>query len=317
MSSTTSPMHGKTVLITGASNGIGLATAQALAAAGADLVLLCRDTHRGASAHDEIARRSNSGCVPDLVLADLESQKQIRHVAEDVQSRYDRLDVLVNNAGNVFARRELTEDGIERTFALNHLAPFLLTNLLLDLVKAAPQGRIVNVTSEIHAGKLDWNNLQSEKHHQFFKAYQATKTESILFTNELARRLAGTAVTVNAVSPGPSRTGFGQDLTGAWALFPKVMKAMPMFHSAEKGSRVVVHAAAEPALATVTGQFFMNSKPRKSKPITDSPEAAARLWRLSEQLMHLSATTGRSLTQRPVHKQAVGVIGDRPSTRLA
>lgn len=296
MSTTIAPMHGKTVLITGASNGIGLATAHALAAAGADLVLLCRDARRGAAARDEIARTSNSGSVPGLVLADLESQKQIRHVAEDIQSCHDHLDVLVNNAGNVFAKRELTEDGIERTFALNHLAPFLLTNLLLDLVKAAPQGRIVNVSSEIHAGKLDWDNLQSEKHHQFFKAYQATKTENILFTNELARRVAGTPVTVNAVSPGPSRTGFGKDLTGAWALFPKVMKAMPMFHSAEKGSRVVVYAAAEPTLAAVTGQFFMSSRPRKSKPITHSPEAAARLWQLSEQLTHPSTTTERSVT---------------------
>ena len=295
MSTTTAPMHGKTTLITGASNGIGLATAHALADAGADLVLLCRDARRGAAARDQIARRLNSVNVPHLVVADLESQKQIRHVAEDIHSRYGHLDVLVNNAGNVFSKRELTEDGIERTFALNHLAPFLLTNLLLDLVKAAPQGRIVNVSSEIHAGKLDWDNLQSEKHHQFFKAYQATKTENILFTNELARRLAGTPVTVNAVSPGPSRTGFGKDLTGTWTLFPKVMKAMPMFHSAEKGSRVVVYAATDPTLGTVSGQFFMNSKPRKSKAITHSPEAGARLWQLSEQLTHIATTAGRSV----------------------
>jgi NAD(P)-dependent dehydrogenase (short-subunit alcohol dehydrogenase family) len=295
MSTTTTPMHGKTVLITGASSGIGLATAYALADSGADLVLLCRDARRGAAAHDRIVRTLSSGNVPRLVVADLESQKQIRRAAEDIQSRYGHLDVLVNNAGNVFSKRDLTEDGIERTFALNHLAPFLLTNLLLGLVEAAPQGRIVNVSSEIHAGKLDWDNLQSEKHHQFFKAYQATKTENILFTNELARRVAGTPVTVNAVSPGPSRTGFGKDLTGPWTLFPKIMKAMPMFHSAGKGSRVVVYAAAEPALGTVSGQFFMNSKSRKSKPITHSHEAAARLWRLSEQLTHLSTTTGRSV----------------------
>jgi NAD(P)-dependent dehydrogenase (short-subunit alcohol dehydrogenase family) len=297
MSPTIAPMHGKTVLITGASNGIGLATARALATAGADLVLLCRDARRGAAAREEIVRASESGSVPDLVLADLESQMQIRGAAEDILFRYDHLDVLINNAGNVFAKRELTEDGIERTFALNHLAPFLLTNLLLDLVKAAPQGRIVNVSSEIHAGKLDWDNLQSEKHHQFFKAYQATKTESILFTNELARRLAGTPVTVTAVSPGPSRTGFGKDLSGAWAWFPKVMKAMPMFHSAEKGSHVVVYAASEPTLRGVTGEFFMNNKPRKSKPITRSPEAAARLWQLSEQLAQLSTTTGGSVAR--------------------
>jgi len=295
MSSTTPAMHGKTVLITGASNGIGLAAGYALAAAGADLVLLCRDPRRGAAARDEIAAAAGTGRRPDLVLADLESQQQIRHAAAHVRSRHDRIDVLVNNAGNVFSTRQLTTDGIERTFALNHLAPFLLTNLLIDLVEAAPQGRIVNVTSEVHAGRLDWDNLQSEKRHQFFKAYQATKTENILFTNELARRLAHTPVTVNAVSPGPSRTGFGKDLTGPWALFPKVMKAMPMFHSAEKGSRVVVYAVTELALATVTGQFFMNNKPRTSKPVTRSLEAAARLWQLSEQLTQASTATGRPM----------------------
>jgi len=285
----TASMVGKTVLVTGASNGIGLATARALAIAGAELVLLCRDPGRGAAARDAVARVSTTDSVPDLVLADLESQQQVREVADDIRSRHDHLDVLINNAGNVFSKRELTEDRIERTFALNHLAPFLLTNLLMDLVTAASQGRIVNVTSEIHAAKLDWDNLQSEKRHQFFKAYQATKTENILFTNELARRLSGTTVTVNAVSPGPSRTGFGSDLTGAWALFPKVMKAMPMFHSAEKGGQVVVYAASDPALTSVTGQFFMNCKPRKSKPITHSPDVAQRLWTLSEQLTDASA----------------------------
>jgi NAD(P)-dependent dehydrogenase (short-subunit alcohol dehydrogenase family) len=232
--------------------------------------------------------------VPDLVLADLESQAQIRRVSDEIKSRVDRLDVLINNAGSVFSKRELTEDGVERTFALNHLAPFLLTNLLLDVVKAAPQGRIVTVSSEIHAGKLDWDNLQSERSHQFLKAYKATKTENILFSSELARRLAGTSVTANAVSPGPSRTGFGNDLTGLWALFPKVMRAMPMFHSAEEGARGVVYVAVEPTLAGVTGQFFMAGKPRKSKPITHSLEAAERLWRLSEQLTRLSSPTGRS-----------------------
>ena len=285
----TSAMHGKTVLITGANSGIGLHTARSLAAAGADLILLCRDPRRGAAARDDIARVALGGSAPDLVLGDLFSQSDIRRAAADISDRYDRLDVLINNAGDVFSKRELTPDGIEKTFALNHLAPFLLTNLLLDLVKAAPQGRIVTVSSEIHAGKLDWDNLQSEKSHQFLKAYKVTKTENVLFSYELARRLQGTTVTANAVSPGPSRTGFGDNLTGAAAAFPKVMKKMPFFHSAEKGSRVVVYAAAEPTLAGVTGEFFMNSRPRKSKPITHSSEAATRLWHLSEQLTGLPA----------------------------
>jgi NAD(P)-dependent dehydrogenase (short-subunit alcohol dehydrogenase family) len=295
--SPTVAMRGKTVLITGANSGIGLHTARALAAAGADLILLCRDRRRGAAARDDIARVANSASAPDLVLGDLFSQADIRRVASDISDRYDRLDVIINNAGGVFSKRELTPDGIEKTFALNHLAPFLLTNLLLDLVKAAPQGRIVAVSSEIHAGKLDWDNMQSEKSHKFLKAYKVTKTENILFTYELARRLQGSQATATAVSPGPSRTGFGDNLTGAAAAFPKVMKKMPFFHSAEKGSQVVVYAAAEPTLAGVTGEFFMNGKPRKSKPITHSPEAASQLWAVSEQLTGLAAGSATRNTQ--------------------
>jgi retinol dehydrogenase 12 len=290
------PMHRKTVLITGASNGIGRETARALAALGANLILVCRDPGRGTAIRDELVRRTGRNGVADLLLTDLESQHEIRRTAADIRSRYDHIDVLVNNAGNVFSSRQHTVDGLERTYALNHLAPFLLTGLLLDLIKAADHGRIVNVTSEIHAGKLDWGNLQSEKSHQFFKAYQATKTENLLFTFELARRLADTAVTVNAISPGPSRTGFGNGLTGPWALFPKVMKTMPNFHSAEKGSRVVVFATADPSLEGISGQFYMKNKPRKAKPITHSRDAAERLWRLSEELTGFAAQGDTKMT---------------------
>lgn len=276
------PMSGKTVLITGANSGIGLWTARGLAGLGAEIVVVCRDPDRGKSAQDELA--SVAAVRPALLLADLSVQDSIRQLAAEVRSRYEHVDVLVNNAGGAFSRRELTADGIERTFAVNHLAPFLLTSLLLEPLTKARQGRVVNVSSEAHAGKLDFGNLQSERSHQFFKAYAASKTGNILFTYELARRLHGTRVTANAVSPGPSRTGFGDNLTGAAAAFPKIMKKMPFFHSAEKGAEVVVYAAADASLAGVTGQFFMNSKPRKSKPITHDREVALRLWTISEQL---------------------------------
>jgi retinol dehydrogenase-14 len=285
---TSQALAGKTVLITGANSGIGLWTARGLASHGAEIILVCRDATRGKTALADIA--GSATAKPTLLIADLFSQPAIHQLAADVRSRFDHLDVLVNNVGDVFSKRELTPDGIEKTFALNHLAPFLLTNLLLDLIKTAPQGRVVAVSSEVHAGKLDWDNLQSEKSHQFFKAYAVTKTENILFTYELARRLSGTNVTANAVSPGPSRTGFGDNLTGVASAFPKIMKKMPFFHSAEKGARVVIYAAAEPTLAATTGQFFMNSKPRKSKPITHDLVAATRLWRVSTELTALPAS---------------------------
>ncbi len=283
------PMDGTTVLITGANSGIGLWTARGLAALGAQIVMVCRDPARGKSALDDLA--SIAAVKPTLLVADLSVQDSIRSMAAEVHSRYDHLDVLVNNAGGVFSRPELTVDGIEQTFAVNHLAPFLLTSLLLDLLAKAPQGRVVTVTSEAHAGKLDFQNLQSERSYQFLRAYAASKTENILFTYELARRLHGTRVTANAVSPGPSRTGFGDNLTGLAGAFPKIMKKMPFFRSAEKGARVVVFAAADASLASTTGQFFMNAKPRTSKPITHDRDVAARLWTVSEQLTSSPART--------------------------
>ena len=282
-------MDNKTVLVTGANSGIGLHTSRQLAAAGANVILVCRDRVKGEATQEELERIGTG--TPMLLIADLSSQQQIRQLAERLHDLVGHLDVLVNNAGGVFGRRELTVDGIESTFAVNHLAPFLLTNLTLDLLTAADQGRVVTVASEAHARKLNFDNLQSELSHQFLKAYAASKTENILFTYEMARRLAGTRVTANAVSPGPSRTGFGDNLTGAAGVFPKVMKKMPFFHSADKGAQVVVYAATEPTLAEVSGQFFMNSKPRKSKPITHDRQVAARLWQLSEELTSLQSTS--------------------------
>jgi retinol dehydrogenase-14 len=275
-------MIGKRVLVTGANSGIGLWTARSLAEQGAEVVLVCRDADRGAAVHSELTGMALA--PPSLLLADLSSQDAVRRLAAEVQTAFDHIDVLVNNAGSVFSKRELTVDGIEKTFAVNHLAPFLLTNLLLEMVAAAPQGRIVTVASEAHAARIDFANLQGERKYQFFKAYAASKTTNILFTYELARRVPGSRLTVNAVSPGPSRTHFGNNLTGAAAAFPKIMKRMPFFHSGQEGSRVVVFAASDPDLTGITGQFFMKSKPRKSKPVTHDQSVAARLWSVSEEL---------------------------------
>ncbi len=280
------PMAQRTVVVTGANSGVGFAAARELARQGARIVMVCRNRQRGEHARALLAEQS-LGEAPDLLLADLSSQAEVRRLAEDIRDRYDRIDVLMNNAGGVFAKRELSADGIEKTFATNHLAPFLLTNLLLDVLRSSPGARVVTVASEIYARKLDWENLQGERSYQFFKAYQRSKLCNVLFSNELARRLDGAGVTSNVVSPGPSKTGFGGDMTGLPLLFTRVMKSTPRFGSPEKGARTLVFAAASPELSQVSGRFFYKSKELETKPITHDLAAAGRLWELSAELCRL------------------------------
>jgi retinol dehydrogenase-14 len=287
-------LNGRTAVVTGASTGVGFVAARQLAAEGAQVVMVSRHPERGAAAHAQVAEAA-SGPAPELLLADLSSQAEIRLLAAQIQDRHDRIDVLLNNAAGIFAKREPTVDGIERTFATNHLAPFLLTNLLLDLVVAAPNARVVTVVTEVYAGRLDFDNLQSERSHQFFRAYQRTKLCALLFAFELARQLEGTGATSNAVSPGPSKTRFGDDMSGAAALFPKVMKRLPIFASPEKGARTLLYATAASELDGVSGRFFFKSRERETKPITHDTEVAARLWHISEELCRLS--TGSVMSQ--------------------
>jgi retinol dehydrogenase 12 len=284
-------MHHKTVLVTGANSGVGFEAAKTLAQQGAKIVMVCRDRQRGERARALLADAASAG-APDLMFADLSSQAQVRRLAEEVTARYERIDVLLNNAGSVFAKRELTVDGIEKTFATNHLAPFLLSNLLLDLVRAAPAGRVVTVSSEIYARKLAFENLQGERSYQFFKAYQRSKLCNVLFAFELARRLTGSRATSNVVSPGPSKTGFGEGMTGAAGVFARTMKRTPRFGSAEKGARTLIYAAAEPELEGISGRFFYKSKELATKPVTHDVALAGRLWQLSEVLC------SRSLAER-------------------
>ena len=287
-------MNGKTVLITGANSGIGFATAAALAARGARLVMVCRNAERGGAARDKIAAKA-TGAAPVLLVADLSVQAAIRELAAEVRTRYAAIDVLINNAGGVFAHRELTVDGIEKTFATNHLAPFLLTHLLLDRLAAAPAARIVNLASALHNAKPDFlDNLQGERRYQFLGAYRLSKLGVILFTYELARRLEGTSVTVNCLEPGPTRTRFGDNMTGLARLFPLIMKRLPFFHSAEVGAETVIFAAASPALDGVTGAYLAKSKPARSKPITYDRDIAARHWAISAALTGLAETSARS-----------------------
>ncbi len=220
-------MQGKICLITGATSGMGEVTARAVAQAGATTLLVGRDADRGQAALARIKAETNNSNV-HLLLADLSVQSQVHRLAADVGRGYNHLDVLVNNAGAVFGARQLTEDGIERTFALNHLSYFLLTTLLLDQLKAGSPSRIINVASATHkmAKSSEIEDWQSEKSYSMTQAYHRSKLANLLFTYELARRLAGTGVTVNAVKPGFTKTGLGKNSGGFMAIFLRVMSAL-------------------------------------------------------------------------------------------
>jgi len=297
-------MKDKIVLITGANSGLGLVTALRLAELGAEIVLVCRDPVRGAEAQRHIATAA-TGKPPTLLLADVSSQASIRTLAAELHGRFPRLDVLINNAGGIFASRELTVDGIERTFATNYLAPFLLTHLVLDLLRAAPAGRVVNIASALHgASRNDLDNLQGEKHFNFMQAYKLSKFSVIVFTYELARRLASTRITVNCVEPGPTRTRFGDNMTGLPSLFPSIMKRLPLFRPPEIGARTPIYVASSPDIEGSSGKYYLKCKPAHSKPITHDLDMAARLWIMSERLTGLRDGTDMGILIPPAAQGA-------------
>ncbi|KKK66203.1 hypothetical protein LCGC14_2966450, partial [marine sediment metagenome] len=228
-------MKGKVCMITGANSGIGKTTALGLVKMGTTVVMVCRNRNRGEAAMDEIKAQSGNESV-ELMIADLASQKSIRQLVKDFTDKYQQLHVLINNAGVAKANRTLTVDGIETTFAINYLAPFLLTNLLLDALKASTPARIVNVSSMVYKwGTIDFDNLQGEKRYDMDKAYNQSKLAIVLFTYELARRLQGTGVTVNSLEPGLVATDFGREYTG----FKRLMTTKiwrPFMKSPEKGA---------------------------------------------------------------------------------
>jgi NAD(P)-dependent dehydrogenase (short-subunit alcohol dehydrogenase family) len=286
-STTDMSMDGKIVLITGASSGIGLAAALLLAERGAEIAMVCRDSIRGNFMRNGVAEYAN-GRPPALFFADLSSQEEVHVLADQIRSRFAHIDVLINNAGAVFERRELTTDAVEKTLAVNYLAPFLLSNLLLDLVQAAPAGRIVNVASQAHSGSIDFANMQSELHYDFRSAYNRSKLCNILFTYELARRVAGSTVTVNCLCPGATLTRFGENLTGLPFFLTWLAKRNPLSWAyPETGARTSVYLASSPELVGITGQFFVRCREARTKPITYQNEIAMRLWNLSEALCGL------------------------------
>jgi NAD(P)-dependent dehydrogenase (short-subunit alcohol dehydrogenase family) len=277
-------MVGKTVLVTGANQGIGKATAALLARLGAKVVLLCRNADKGKAALEEV-RLAAKGDAPELLVADLASLAGVRRAAADFRQKHDRLDVLVNNAGLFVPSFRTTLDGIEETFAVNHLAPFVLTEALLDLVKEtaklAGSARIVNVSSRAHTrGKMHWDDLELRSEYRAFTAYSQSKLANILFTYELARRLEGTNVTANCLHPGVIASGFGQTYKGAFSVLIRIAK--PFLSTPEDGAKTSVYLASSPTVVGVTGRYFVKCEATRSNAASYDEASWVRLWDVSD-----------------------------------
>lgn len=271
-------------MVTGANSGIGKATALGLAQMGATVVMVCRDRARGEAAASEIKAKSGNNAV-DLLIADLSSQQSIRQLAEDFKQRYSQLHVLINNAGVFNMTRRETVDGQEMTFAVNQLAPFLLTNLLLGVIKTSTPARIINVNSNAHeAGYIKLDDLQSEKRYRAMRVYGQSKLAMLLFSYELARRLQGTEVTVNALHPGFVATNIAQ------GNLPRVIRTVTHFLlslfgvSSEEGARTSIYLASSPDVEGITGKYFVKSMPKQSTPISHDEALSQQLWEESEKL---------------------------------
>jgi NAD(P)-dependent dehydrogenase (short-subunit alcohol dehydrogenase family) len=280
-------MNGKIVMVTGATNGIGKVSALELAKMGATVILVSRSAEKCETVAKEIRQAAGHDRVIAMP-ADLSVQSEIHRLAEQFLAAYTQLDVLLNNAGAIYTAREVSKDGIEMTWALDHLNYFLLTNLLLSALKAAPAARVVNVSSGAHMiGKINFDDVQFNKGYSGFKAYSQAKLANIMFTYELARRMQGTNVTTNALHPGAVSTGFGQNNAG---LFSSVWKLFGRFTlSAEEGAKTSIYLASSPEVAGVTGKYFDKCKPIKSNAASYVEADQKRLWDLSAEMVKLPA----------------------------
>lgn len=275
-------MRDKVCLVTGANSGIGRATVEALAAQGAQVVMVCRDVGRGERAKAKIESRV-AGANLDLIIGDLSSQDEIRRVAAEFEQRHSRLDVLVNNAGVLLGRRQETVDGLEATFATNHLGHFSLTHLLLPTLKASAPARIVNVSSDAHHGaRLDFSDLQSRRSYSGFRAYCNSKLANVLFTYELARRLEGSGVSVNALHPGVVRTRIGRSGPLAARLF--FLLGAPFLSSPKQGAETSVYLATSPEVEAVSGKYFLKKAERRTSRLSYDRDVARRMWDVSIEL---------------------------------
>ena len=280
---TAKSMAGKVCLITGATGGIGLITAQVLAAQGARLVLVSRSAQKCASTVAQIKASTGNDQIT-FIAGDLSQMAQVRQVAEQFLAQNDRLDVLINNAGAVFSSRQVTAEGYEMTMALNHLNYFYLTQLLQDVLLASAPARIVNVSSDAHkGGSIKFDDLMSEKKYSSFGVYSMSKLANVMFTYELARRLEDSGVTANALHPGFVASNFGRSNGGIWGA---IMPLVQMFAiTPEKGAETTIYLAGSPAVEGVTGKYFVKQQPVKSSGASYDQAAQRRLWDMSEQLV--------------------------------
>ncbi|MCS6903988.1 MAG: SDR family oxidoreductase [Bacteroidia bacterium] len=273
-------MENQICLITGCNTGIGKVTAIELAKRGATIIMACRNQVKAERAKVEIIAQSQNPRI-DLFLVDLSLQSSIRKFAEAVHKKYNKIDILINNAGAIYYHRYVTPEKIELTFAVNHLAYFLVTHLLLDLIKAAPQGRIINVASRAHQGyTIDFNDLMGEKNYSPFKAYGQSKLANIMFTYKLAEYLQGTKVTANCLHPGLVNTEFARDMPFWFRMIFTYLGLTP-----EKGAETTIYLATEPSLAGVTGKYFYKKKEAKTSYISYDKNIQQQLWDISLKLV--------------------------------
>lgn len=278
-------IKGKICMITGANSGIGKATAIGLVKLGAKIVMVCRNKNRGEKALEDIKKECNNGTI-DLMIADLSTQKAIHQLVKDFKEKYQFLHVLINNAGTNLSKRVLSEDRIETTFAVNYLAPFLLSNLLLDILQTSNPARIVNVASSIQAKTINFENLNGEKHYRQINAYAQSKLAVILFTYELARRIEGTGVTANCLHPGSVKTNMVKNFRKfVKYFFPLIGLFMK---SPKKGAKTSIYLASSSEVEGVSGKYFKKRKEVESVKASYDKDLAKRLWDVSIALTNLS-----------------------------